>query len=146
MANISSYLEEALLSHVFRNVEYTRPGATIYIAIFDDTAVEADLEAGTVAGGAFTDEITTYAEANRPGVAFNEATPFQQAGKATVVSAADVEYTVMPAVTVKYVAACDNATKGAGNILYWAELGTPRTAVLGDEVKFEAGDIQFDLD
>jgi hypothetical protein len=141
MANISTYLEELLLNHVFRNVDFPRPGATHYLAIFPDTAAEADLEASD-----FTDEIDTYAEADRPAITFDEAVPFQQAGKATLVSAGAVEYTVMPADTVGYAAVCTAAGHGAGNVLYWLPLTPARTPGAGNALRFNAGEIVIDLD
>jgi hypothetical protein len=141
MANISTYLEEKLLSHVFRNVEYTRPGATIYIAIFANDKSEAELEANNRTG-----EITGYTGTDRPGTEFNEADPFQQAGKATVVNAAALEYLVMPAVTVGYVAAMDSAAHAGGNILYWAQLTADKACNAGDTFRLPAGDVKFDLD
>ena len=138
MANISNYLEEALLSHVFLNTPYTGPGATIYIALFPSTKSEAELEAGTLTG-----EITTYAETAREGTAFVADTPFQQTDKAQVVSVSDIDYTVMPAVTVGYIAAMDADT--AGNILYWAKLTADVTCTAGGTFQLPAGDIKFNL-
>lgn len=141
MSNISNYLEEALLSHVFRNTSYTTPGATIYIAIFQNTKSEAELESNNRTG-----EITAYDEAAREGTAFNEADPFQQTGKATVVSASAIEYTDMPAVTVGYIAAMDASSHASGNILYWAALTDDKVCNAGDTFRLPAGDIKFDLD
>ncbi len=142
MANISNYLEEALLNHVFLNIAYDRPGATIYIAIFESTKDPDELEANNRTG-----EIVGYTGTDRPGTAFDEATPtFQVAGKATVVSAADVDFLVMPAVTVGYIAAMDAQGHAAGNILYWAPVTPNKTTNAGDTLRFPAGDIVFDLD
>ena len=141
MANISTYLEELILSGVFRDDAVIPLSDTHYVAIFPDTATEADLEAGTL-----TDEITTYAEATRPVIQFDEATPYQQAGKATLESDADVVFTVMPAETVGYLAIMDSATKSAGNVLYWAELTVHQVIAAGDKLKFIAGTIKLDLD
>ncbi len=47
MSAMSTYLENALASHVLRNTAYTTPGTTIYVGLirFYETA---KLEAGTV--------------------------------------------------------------------------------------------------
>ena len=139
MANISNYLEEALLNHVFRNTAYTMPGATLYVAIFPSTKDEAELE-----GNDKTGEITAYDEATRPSVAFDA--PTQELGKATIVSSGAVEYTDMPAVTVGYAAIMDGSTKTEGNILYWMPLTDSKQTNAGDTFTFPAGDIVLDLD
>ncbi len=141
MANISNYLEEVLLNHVFRNINYASPGATHYVALFSSTKDTDELEANDASG-----EITAYAEADREPVEFDEATPFQTGGKATLVSNMAVEYTVMPAVLVRHLAICDNATHGAGNILYWMQLNDDRDCAAGDACRFPAGNISLDLD
>jgi len=140
MANISDYLEEALLNHIFRNVDFPRPGATIYVAIFENTKAEAELEANNMAG-----EITAYTGIVRPGTAFGA--PAQVLDKATITNSDIVEYAGMPAVTVGYLALVDEETHaGGGNILYWAKLTADRVCAAGDECKFPVGNITVDLD
>ena len=143
MANISNYLEEALLDHVFRNVEFTRPGATLYVAIFEETKSEAELEANNRTG-----EITGYTGTDRPSVTFSQQDPFQNVGTgaATIVSAAAVEYLDMPALTVGYAAVMDSAAHAGGNILYWMKLTLDKNTNAGDTFRFPAGDIVIDLD
>ncbi len=138
MAHISDYLEEALLNHVFRNVPLTSP-ATVYVAIFSDVATQAELEAGTL-----TNEITGYAEANRPAVPFGA--PTQVGGKATISNSAAVEFTNMPAVTVAFVAIMDSAAKGGGNVLYGFPMTENKIVNSGDTFRLPAGEIDLDLD
>lgn len=150
MANISSYLEEAILNHVFRNTAYTSP-VTVYVGLVSDTAVDADMEAGTL-----TNEITGYNEAARQAVTFGA--PTQEEGKATIKnSAADIEFTLMPEVTVKYAIICDTdgdfgGTGPDGNILYWCPLvdgeGTPITKFVnvGDTFRIPMNELILDLD
>lgn len=140
MANISNYLEEALLNHIFRNTPYAMPGATIYVAIFENTKSEAQLESNNLAG-----EITGYNGVVRPSTTFGA--PAQILGKATISSLNDVEYSNMPAVTVGYIALVDEETHaGGGNILYWIKLTVDRICGAGDGCKFEIGSITVDLD
>jgi len=139
MANICTFLETALLNHVMRNTEYVRP-AVVYAALIDDTAVDVDVEAGDL-----TDEIDGYNEANRPACTFGTA-PAQVLGKATIYNTAAVTFTVMPAVTTKYLLIMDGNTKGAGNALYWCPLSPERATLAGDTLTFPIGDIAIDLD
>ncbi|MBA7701750.1 hypothetical protein ES703_110495 [subsurface metagenome] len=121
MENISTYLEEALLNHVMRNIEYTRP-TTVYCGLADDVAVDAELEAGTL-----TNEITAYT-GDRKAITFGA--PTQESDKATIKNTAALEFELMPAVTVKYAIVCDAAT--VGNILYWMPLTAEKTCNPGD--------------
>jgi len=139
MANISNYLEEALLNHVFRNVEFTRPGATIYIGLFANNKSSDELEANNRG-----DEITTYASTLRIGTAFGA--PAQDGGKATITNTDTVEFTVMPATTVGFIAAFDNSNYSTGNILYWAKLTADKPTSTGDTFRMSTGNITFDLD
>lgn len=134
MSNISDYLEEALLNHVMRNVEYSRP-ATVYCGLVDDVGTDAELEAGTL-----TNEITAYT-GDRKAITFGA--PSQIGGKATVKNSAALEFESMPAVTVKYAIVCDAAT--AGNILYWCPLAAEKTCNSGDTFKIAIDGLVLDL-
>ncbi len=141
MANITNYLEEGLLDHVFRDVNFDRPGTTLYVGIFLSTKAEGELEANNKDA-----EITDYTGTNRPSVSFNWKSPKQQGGKATIESAAAVEFLNMPAVTMGYAAIFDSAAHAGGNMLYWMPVLPNKTTNAGDTFFFPAGDIVLDLD
>ena len=136
MANLSTYLEEALLGHILKNTSYTSP-TTVYVGIVDDTAVDDDMEAGTV-----TNEITAY-DGNRKEITFGTIT--QAGGKSLCSNTGAITFANMPVVTVKYAIICDHAT--AGNVLTWVEL-TPNRDILvaGDSLVFPIGDIVVNMD
>lgn len=137
MANLSNYLEEALLNHVLKNSAYSSPAA-VYAGLVNDSAVDTDMEAGTL-----TNEITAYT-GNRKAITWGSIS--QVSDKATVATATvALEFEDMPAVTTKYVIICDGATKGAGNILIYAPLTTPRTTSAGDTLRIPIGDLTVDL-
>lgn len=142
MANISTYLENAILNHVFRDIGYTRPG-TVYCGIVSSSGTDQQLEAGTL-----TNEITAYT-GNRKEIVFGDA-PSQVDGKATISNTNEVEFENMPSVTVKYAIICDDTT--SGNILYWLpmvnDLGEPitKTTNSGDTFRIPIGDLTIDLD
>ena len=135
MANISSYLEEALLDHVFRNTAYTTPG-TVYCGLVSSTAADADLEAGTL-----TNEITDYT-GDRKAITFGA--PAQVGGKATITNSAAIDFESMPSATVAYLIVCDAAT--AGNILWWLPLTENKTTNSGDTLRVPIDGITIDLD
>jgi hypothetical protein len=135
MANISTYLEEAILNHVMRNTEYVRP-AVVYVGLVTADAVDADLEAGTL-----TDEVTLYT-GDRKAVTF--AAPVDVAGKSTIKNSGAIDFENMPAVTVKYAIVCDAAT--GGNILYWCPLTVQKTTNAGDTFRIIDEGLVLDLD
>ena len=134
MANIATYLEDALLNHVMRNTEYTRP-ATVYCGLIDDVSDGSELEAGTL-----DNEITAYT-GDRKAITFGA--PADVGGKGTIKNTAALEFLVMPAVTVKYAIVCDAAT--AGNILYWCPLAAEKTCNAGDTFKIAIDGLVLDL-
>jgi hypothetical protein len=135
--NISDYLQAALLDAVFLNTPYTSP-ATVYCGIVSSLASDADMKAGTL-----TNEITGYT-GSRVAVAFGAPSPI--AGAETIANTGNLDFTVMPAVTVKYAIVCDSPTIGAGNILYWCPLTSPKTTNAGDTFRIPVGDLVLNLD
>ena len=136
MANISTYLETILLNLVMRNTAY--PGgapATVYCGLMDDSANDAECEAGTL-----TNEITTYT-GNRQAITFGA--PADVGGAQTIKNTVAHEFLVMPAVTVAYAIVCDAAT--AGNILYWAPLAANKTCNAGDTFNIAIDALVLDL-
>ena len=121
MADLSTFLRNALYDHALRNTAYTPP-ATVYLALYSDATTE--LTAGgyapqAVAMGAPTD-----------GVGPNSAAP--EFGPAT---GSD-----WPAAT--HVALHDAAT--AGNRLTQIKaLAAPKTAAVGDSIRFPIGNVDF---
>ena len=136
MANIATYLEDILLNLVFRATAY--PGgapAAVYCGLMDNTAVEAEMEAGTL-----DDEITAY-DGDRKAITFGA--PADVGGKATIKNTAALEFENMPAITVKYAIVADAAT--AGNILYWCPLAAEKTCNAGDTFKIAIDGLVLDL-
>ena len=124
MANFSTYLEKELLDHVFRNLAYSAP-VTVYVGLASSTATDVELEAGTL-----TNEITGYT-GNRPLVTFS-APADDGEGREKIANTALIDFTNMPACTVKYAFVSDSATKSAGNLLVWCPLTVQKTVNAGD--------------
>ena len=136
MANMSSYLEEKILDHVLRNIEYTPP-STVYVGIVSDSATDSELEAGTL-----TNEITGYT-GDRKSVSFT-AISQNGDGEAETENTALIEFESMPACTIAYAIVCDAAT--GGNILFWGAATESKTSNSGDTHQVPAGNITIDLD
>lgn len=130
MAGMSDYLESAVLAHTLGVVPYAAPSA-VYVALF--TVAPTDAGGGTeVAGGSYGRQAATFAvSGDDPTTAVNSAqVNFPQAtGTWGVVVAAGI-----------YDATTD------GNLLYWADLVSPKEVVPGSDFYFPAGDLEITLD
>lgn len=137
MANIATYLEDALLNHVMRNSEYSRP-ATVYCGLINDDSDGSELEAGTL-----DNEITGYT-GDRKAITFGA--PANVGGKATIKNSAALTFLSMPAPSgkaVKYAIVCDAAT--GGNILYWCPLAAEKSWNEGDTFNIAIDGLVLDL-
>lgn len=126
MAAKAEALSDALLNHTLRNVADTPPAA-VYVALYTvaPTATTAGTEV-TTAGG------TLY---NRVAVTFNAAASAScdNSGAVTFAAAGASWGTVVAAAIV------DNATPGAGNVLYFGNLTVSKAVGIGDQLNFAAG-------
>ena len=132
MANIVNSEEQRLLEDSLG----ISPASTVYLAIFEDSKSESELESGDVSG-----EITAYT-GDRPSLSWG--TGGQVNGAYTVETDADVEYDDMPSVTVGYIAIMDAAS--GGDALWWGQLDTNRSVESGDTLRFQSGEIDVSLD
>jgi hypothetical protein len=130
---ISTYLQSALLTHVFRNTNYSRP-ATIYVSLH--TADPGDNGSGAeVAGTGYQREgIDTGASSGWTAPASGDS------GYKTD-NAADVTFPAAGASwgTVTHAALWDSLT--TGNMLFYGQLGTSKTVSTGDVLVISAGDL-----
>ena len=128
---MSTYLENALASHVLRNTAYTTPGTTIYVGLinFYETA---KLEAGTLtqeaSGGSYARIQVTAWDAPSDGATQNTG--------AITFPTASADWGNVSGVIVS-----DHAT--AGNVLLHGSLTTARDVKNGDVFKFNAGDLDI---
>ena len=140
MANISNYLESALLNHSFGKTAFTMP-ATVACALFTSTATTGELEAGTL-----TNEVANANAYARVTVAAGSITA--SAGGSALVTSADITFPTATGAwgTVAYVAFLDSATHGAGNVLWYGALAANKTIASGDVFKILAGQVSATLD
>ena len=132
MANMSNYLEERVLNHIFRGVASTSPG-TLYIALFTNNPTDAGT--GTEVSG------TGYA---RQTITFTA--PTQVNGKAQIENEADVEFPQAGADwgLVTHAAIYDDLT--IGNMYYYGALLNPKDVQTSDILKVLAGELKLNLD
>lgn len=129
MASKSNYLENAILDHVMSDGAFAEP-ANIYMALC--TATPTDASTGA-----------TLTEANYTGYARKEITAADlsaaAAGSKTNGAAITFDACTAGASTIIGFAITDNATTGAGNVLYWGTVtskvidtsNTPPTVAIG---------------
>lgn len=133
MSEMSNYLENALLDHVLNNTSLTSP-STVWLALFTADPGET---------GSLTNEVTTTGTAYARQVA-----SFGAASSGTSTSDADIEFPQATASygTVSHVGIMDNATAGAGNMLFYTSLTTSKAIDSGDIFKVTSTNLTVTLD
>jgi hypothetical protein len=128
MAEFTNYLENKLLDHVLRNVNYTSP-TTAYVGLFTDAP--DDTGAGTEISG------NSYAR-----VALSVST----ATSGVVTSSANVTFPQATGDwgTISHIAIFDALT--SGNMLMYTDLTTSKVIGNGDIFKISSGNLTVTLD
>lgn len=130
MAEFSDFFEDAIIDQM-RNI--AGPQVAVYVALFDDSASPAELEAGTltneISGGGYARELAGLS-AGSGGLSSN---------------AADITFTTATAVwgLVSYVALMDAAA--AGNVLMHSALDVAKQVNNGDTFKILAGELDVTI-
>lgn len=118
---MSTYLENALLNAVLRDIPFTSPAA-VYLACYTTDPTSAD-NGTEVTGGSYVRVALTF---NAP-------------GGGTCTNNADVVFPGMPGVTISHLGIRDAAA--GGNLLFHGALATPRALNAGDSFTVRAGDL-----
>ena len=124
----TNYLEDALLNHVLRHTAYTSPG-TVYLGLY--TVSPSETGGGTeVAGGSYARQPVTFGAPS---------------GGSTS-NTADVTFPMATAPwgTVAAFALHDSPT--GANILYFADMASPREILTNDQLRFPAGQLTVQED
>lgn len=127
MAEMSNYLENALINGTLRATTYTAP-STVYVALF--TSDPTDAGSGTeVSGGSYARQSATF------GAPSNGAS----------VTTADITFPTATGNwgTVGWIGIYDALT--TGNLLYHSPLDTSKTISTGDIFKISAGNLSVTL-
>jgi len=129
MAEMSNYLENALLNATLNGTTYTAP-ATVYVSLW--TSDPTDAGSGTeVTGGSYARTAVSFATAS--GTSGN------------VLNDADVTFPTATASwgTVGWIGINDNSS--GGNLLYHTALDTSKTIDSGDIFKISTGNLSVTL-
>jgi hypothetical protein len=127
MAEMSNYLENALINATLRNTSYTSP-TTVYLALYTSDPTDADT--GTeVTGGSYARQSITFGAPSN-GVSTNSAViEFPQAGASWG--------------TVTHIGIRDALT--VGNLLYHTPLTASKTIATGDVFRIAIGSLSVTL-
>lgn len=127
MAEMSNYLENALINATLRNTSYTSP-TTVYLALYTSDPTDADTGTECSGSGYARQAITFGAPSN--GVSTNSAAiEYAQAGNSWG--------------TITHVGIRDALT--TGNLLYHTALDASKTIATGDVFRVAAGSLSVTL-
>jgi hypothetical protein len=128
MAEMSNYLEDALVNATLRNTSYTSPAA-VYVALYTDDPGEGNT--GTeVSGGSYDRTAVTFGAPSN-GVTTNS-------GSVTFPTATGTWG------TVTHVGILDAAT--SGNLLYYTALDASKSIASGDVFTISTGNLSVTLE
>ena len=127
MAEMSNYLENALINATLRNTTYTSP-ATVYVGLY--TSDPTDANTGTeVSGGSYARTSVTFGAPSNGASLNSSAVEFPQATGSWG--------------TVGWIGILDAAT--SGNLLYHTALDVSKTIDTGDIFKIAIGSLSVTL-
>jgi len=127
MAEMSNYLENALVNATLRNTSYTSP-TTVYVALYTTDPTDADT--GTeVSGNGYARQSVTFSAPSNGATSNSAAVEFPQATGSWG--------------TVAYIGLRD-ASSG-GNLLYHTALDASKTIATGDVFRISIGSLSVTL-
>jgi len=129
----SNDLENKVLNHILGGDDYTRP-ANVYLALY--TSAPTDAGGGTeVSGGSYA----------RKQVA-NNATNWPAATNGQKSNGVEIAFAEATASWGTVVAVGIHDAPEGGNLMFWADLQTPKEIGAGDTARFPAGSITITMD
>ena len=127
MAEMSNYLENALINVTLRATGYTAP-TTVYVALYTSDPTDADT--GTeVSGTSYARQSVTFGAPSNGATTNSAAVEFPQAGGSWG--------------TVTHIGIRDAST--AGNLLYHTALDASKTIATGDVFRIASGSLSVTL-
>jgi len=132
MAGMSDYLRLKLINHIFRDTPYPQP-STLVLALCTSPVVDSDT--GDLTGKEVTGSGYTRVTVGRGDSLWTDATTTLNTGP-IVWPTATGDWG-----TVTYLAIVDDSTIGAGNLLWFGALQTPKPITMGDIFVFNASDL-----
>jgi hypothetical protein len=149
MANMSNYLENKLIDHLFRGTSYTAPAAlavALCTAAPDDTSTGATITE-VANSGAYARTALAPSSSNWQDTAGGTAGT-SSGTTGTTKNAAAITFPTATGSwgTITHIAVVDSATYGAGNVLFWAALTTSKTVTNADTFSFAIAALTVQID
>lgn len=140
MSEMSDYLENNLVAHIFRTSSFSKP-SVLAIALLTTGAADSDSGAFTTGTGVEVTNANAYArETNNP-LDANWTAPTGGDGQTDNASAITFTQATGSWGSVSDMAIVDSATWNAGNMLFYSSVDTTRAIDNGDTAEFAAGAI-----
>lgn len=140
MSEMSDYLEDQLIAHIFRTDSFTKP-TVLAIALLTTAADDNDTGVFTASTGVEVTNANAYARQSRNPLDANWSASSGGDGQTDNVAAITFPQATGSWGTVVAMAIVDNATHNAGNMLFHSTVTTSRTIDNGDTAEFAAGAI-----
>ena len=151
MTAASNYLENEILDHILGDNArtFTSPSA-LFVGLFSGSAATA-LESGDATTGSTAN--WGYYEINngdyaRQAIDFAAASSGSAASSTTVTfpqATANYDSAGSQGNTITHIAILDGGVAGAGNVLFYGALGTPKTVTNGDTFQINSGSLTISL-
>jgi hypothetical protein len=144
MAAMSDYLAGQIIAHIFRTASFTKP-TTLAIALCSSAPVDTDT--GALAGKEIANA-GSYARQTLNPLDANWAAPSGSPSNDTTSNTPAITFPTATADwgTITYVAICDSATYGGGNLLFYGPLTVSKTVSNGDTFQFAVGQLSLQVD
>jgi len=137
--NLSNYAQSGVFNHLLRTASLTKPG-TIAIALCSNPPTESST-------GANCNELAnTGAYARYPNASGDVFWSHEAPGSGNNIGLVTFTQATADWGYVSGVALVDSATYGAGNIIMYGQLVTPRIVLNGDQFKFNATNLTVVFD
>lgn len=144
MSEMSDYLEDELIKHIFRTGSFTKP-TVIAMALLTTAAVDGDTGVFTAGTGVEVTNAGAYVRQARNPLDANWSAPSAGNGQTQNVAAITFPQATASWGTVLAMAIVDSATHNAGNMLLHSTVDTSRTIDSGDTAEFAATSITITM-
>ena len=145
MAEMSDYLEDNLVIHIFRTSSWSKP-SVLAIVLLTTNAVDADDGTFSTGTGVECASANGYSRVARNPLDANWAAATGGSGQTSNVAAITFTQATGSWGTVAAMAITDNSTYDSGNMLFYSTVGTSRAIDNGDTAEFAAAAISVTFD
>ena len=140
MSEMSDYLEDNLVEHIFRTNSWSKP-SVLALCLLTTNAIDADSGTFSTGTGVEVTNANAYAREERNPLDANWDIATGGGGQTANTAAITFTQATGSWGTVAATAITDNSTYDAGNLLFYSTVTTPRAIDNGDTAEYAAGAI-----